>query len=190
MGEGDKGGSIYDESGLSYAGKEGDRRGIWFHRQAQVYLEDGNRQQGDIEAFYCDSVSTPLVNWPGEYDSNDQKGERHTHGVLTYYYNGKLCDEITSKKDPTIVRANATAGSIADPSTVIMYAESYKYYKRAQLMPYRNSEKGNYHYNTREYFGKVHNGGTTGNSVMCDGSVASFSNNQYYRDYWRYGIEN
>ena len=184
IGDDDNGGGNYWEAGISDWAPNESRYGMWFSRQALAYLEhDIGRKPGDIHIFYCDSVTDTLVNWTNE------AAERKTHGVLSYYYNGKLCDEVKSQKDLTRVRANATVGSVGDPSTVIMYSEANKYYKRNQLMPKRNSTKSNYYYTPKSMFGVVHNGKTTGNAVMCDGSVASLPNRAYWTEPQRFGIE-
>ncbi len=184
-GDDDKGGCNYWESGFNLWGPGEEREGKWFARQALLYLEhDNKRTPGDIKAFYCDSVTVCLVT---SWATNSE--EKKNYGVLNYYYNGKLCDQVVSKSDLKVVRPNATVGSISDPSTIIMYSEANQYYKRTQLMPKRNASRADYYYTPRAMFGLVHNGGTTSNAVMCDGSVASLNNNQYYYEYWRYGIE-
>ena len=187
IGSGDAGGTIYDESGFNMWQPGAGRYGRWFARQAMLYLEgDPNRLPGDINNFYCDSVTTTLVNWTAEAT------ERPNYGILSYYYNGKLCDQVTSTSNLTIVRANATIGSVLNPSQMIMYAESNKYYKRAQLMPRRNSGKssikGLIGTPPNQLLGTAHGGGTRGNAVIYDGSVESLPAKEYLNAS-RYGLE-
>ena len=183
IGSGDAGGTIYDESGFNLWQPNAARYGRWFARQALLYAEgDVNRSAGDITIFLCDSVSELLTSWAAEAT------ERPNYGALSYYYNGLLCDRVG-----TTTRANATIGSVKDPSSMIMYAESKKYYKRQQLMPRRNTGSistvktlvgsGN-----NQLFGTTHGGGSRGNAVMCDGSVASLSKNAYFEAH-RYGLD-
>jgi len=180
-GSGNYGGTQYDDSGFNMWMPGYSRYGVWFARQACLYLElDNKRTPGDITAFYCDSVTTCLTSTP----MTDQ--QRKDYGVLTYYYNGKLCDEIDSSGNT--VRANATIGSVADPSTMIMYAGAAKYYRRANLLPARSWNSSQTNMNTKGSFGLVHSGGTTSNAVMCDGSVESFNNKQF-QEKKRYGFE-
>ncbi len=179
-GSGDYGGTQYDDSGFNMWMPGYSRYGVWFARQACLYLElDNKRTPGDITAFYCDSVTTCLTSTP----MTDQ--QRKDYGVLTYYYNGKLCDEIDGDKT---VRANATIGSVADPSTMIMYAGANKYYRRAQLMPARSWTSSQTNMNVKALYGLVHSGGTTSNAVMCDGSVEALNNKQFLEKK-RYGFE-
>ena len=180
-GSGNYGGTQYDDSGFNMWMPGYSRYGVWFARQACLYLElDNKRTPGDITAFYCDSVTTCLTSTP----MTDQ--QRKDYGVLTYYYNGKLCDEIDGSGNT--VRANATIGSVADPSTMIMYAGAAKYYRRANLLPARSWNSSQTNMNTKGSFGLVHSGGTTSNAVMCDGSVESFNNKQF-QEKKRYGFE-
>ena len=182
-GSGNYGGTQYDDSGFNMWMPGYARYGQWFARQACLYLElDNKRTPGDINAFYCDSVTTCLTSTP----MTDQ--QRKDYGILTYYYNGKLCDEIKSSTDTTIVRPNATVGSVADPSTMIMYAGAAKYYKRAQLMPARSWTLSQTNMNIKNNFGLVHNGGTTGNATMCDGSVITLNNKEFQQKKY-YGYE-
>ena len=182
-GSGNYGGTQYDDSGFNMWMPGYSRYGQWFARQACLYLElDASRTPGDINAFYCDSVTTCLTSTP----LTDQ--QRKDYGVLTYYYNGKLCDEIASSTDTTLVRANATIGSVADPSTMIMYAGAAKYYKRAQLMPARSWTLSQTNMNIKNNFGLVHNGGTTSNATMCDGSVSTLNNKEFQQKKY-YGYE-
>ena len=178
---GNYGGSQYDETGFNQWGVGQGREGKWFARQALLYLEpDFNRTPGDITAFYCDSVTTCLTTTPMSAQ------DRIDYGVLTYYYNGKLCDQVDGTKT---VRPNATVGSVGDPSTMIMYAEANKFYHRAQLLPARSwTTSSEINPNCGGLFGLVHNGGKTGNAVMCDGSVEALNNAQY-KELKRYGLE-
>ena len=183
LGSGDYGGGQYDESGFNMWMPGYTRYGQWFARQACLYLElDNKRTPGDINAFYCDSVTTCLTST----DLTAQ--QRKDYGVLTYYYNGKLCDEIKSKTDPTLVRPNATIGSVADPSTMVMYAGAAKYHRRAQLMPARSWTLSQTNMNIKNNFGLVHNGGTTSNATMCDGSVSTLNNKEFQQKKY-YGYE-
>lgn len=190
IGAGDNGGTIYDETGFNMWQPGAARYGRWFARQAMLYLEgDPNRTPGEITNFYCDSVSEVLTTW------NNEEYERIHYGVLSYYYNGKLCDQITSKSDPTIIRRNATIGSVKNPSSNIMYAEAKKYFKRAQLMPRRNTSKSSSSLKgalggdpPNQLLGSLHGGGTRGNAAMCDGSVESLATKEY-RNPARYGLD-
>ena len=183
MGSGDAGGTIYDESGFNQWEPTSKKYGRWFARQAMLYLEgDPKRLPGDITNFICDSVSTTLVKWDAEAT------ERPNYGVLSYYYNGRLCDRIG-----TTTRANATIGSVKDPASMIMYAESKKYYKRQQLMPRRNTAsistvKTLIGSGDSQLLGTTHGGGTRGNAVMCDGSVASLAKKAYHEAKY-YGLD-
>ena len=192
FGLGNAGGSIYDESGFSYWKPNEKRYGRWFARQAMLYLEgDPNRSPGEITNFYCDSVSELLQKWDSEAT------DRISSGVLSYYYNGKLCDQVTvsDSKITAVQRANATIGSVKNPSGNIMYAESKKYYKRAQLMPRRNTSKSSSSLKgalggdpPNQLLGSLHGGGTRGNAAMCDGSVESLATKEY-RNPARYGLD-
>ena len=183
LGLGDAGGSIYDESGFNCWEPGGKHYGRWFARQAMLYLEgDPRRSPGEITNFYCDSVSELLQKWA------DEATERVSYGVLTYYYNGRLCDRVGETTRP-----NATTGSVKDPSSMIMYAESKKYYKRQQLMPRRSTSsistvKKLIGTGDDQLLGTTHGGGTRGNAVMCDGSVASLAKKAYHEAKY-YGLD-
>ncbi|MBE6402851.1 MAG: prepilin-type N-terminal cleavage/methylation domain-containing protein [Lentisphaerae bacterium] len=182
-GLGDAGGTIYDESGFNQWEPTSKKYGLWFARQAMLYLEgDPKRKPGDITNFICDSVSKTLVKWDAEAT------DRPNYGVLSYYYNGRLCDRIG-----TTTRANATIGSVKDPASMIMYAESNKYYKRQQLMPRRNTSsistiKNLVGTGDDQLLGTTHGGGSRGNAVMCDGSVASLAKKAYHEAKY-YGLD-
>ena len=182
IGDGNSGGSIYDQSGFSLWWKptsEDGRYGRWFARQALAYLEhDQSRLPKDIDAFYCQSSTEILV--PDKLN-RDQ-------GILNYYYNGKLCNEIDGSKKE--VRATATIGSVKDPSTMIMYGEAKKYMQRNQLMPRRDA-KTKTHLNNAGCnlnYGLLHGGGQRSNAVMCDGSVAALTNKEFL-ELKRYGLD-
>ena len=182
------GGSIYDESGFNMWQPGYSRYGKWFARQALLYLEgDPNRLPGEITNFYCDSVSVKLASWAKE------ETERRDYGVLSYYYNGKLCNQIDASDNE--VRRTATVGSVLNPSKMVMYSEASKYYKRAQLMPRRNTSSSASSIKgalggdpPNQLLGSLHGGGTRGNSTLCDGSVESLSTKEY-RNKTRYGFE-
>ncbi len=182
------GGSIYDESGFDKWKPGEEKYGRWFARQAMLYLEgDPNRSPGEITNFYCDSVSELLTTW------NNEATERKRYGVLSYYYNGKLCNQIDASDKE--IRRTATIGSVKDPSINVMYAEAKKYYKRAQLMPRRNTSKSSSSLKgalggdpPNQLLGSLHGGGTRGNAAMCDGSVESLATKEY-RNPARYGLD-
>lgn len=182
------GGTIYDDSGFNMWQPGYSRYGKWFARQAMLYLEgDPNRKPGEITNFYCDSVSEVLTTWGKEAT------ERIDYGVLSYYYNGKLCNQIDG--DGKELRRTATIGSVKNPSTNIIYAEAKKYYKRAQLMPRRNTSKSSSSLKgalggdpPNQLLGSLHGGGTRGNAAMCDGSVESLATKEY-RNPARYGLD-
>ena len=181
IGSGSYGGTQYDESGFNMWMPGYSRYGQWFARQACLYLElDDRRTPGDISAFRCDSVTTCLTN------TDMTPEQKRDYGILTYYYNGKLCDEIDGSGKT--IRPNATIGSVADPSTMIMYAGAAKYYRRANLLPARSWTASQTDTNVKGSYGLVHSGGTTSNAVMCDGSVESLNNKQF-REKSRYGFE-
>ena len=175
------GGTIYDDSGFNLWQPGQARYGIWFARQALLYLEaDQTRKPGDINAFYCDSVTQVLATWTAEAT------ERPNYGILSYYYNGKLCDEIDGSNK--VIRPSATIGSVAAPGTMIMYGEANKYYKRAQLLPRRSTAASGISGLIGVLYGSLHGGQTRSNAAMCDGSVATFTNKEF-KESKRYGLE-
>ena len=184
-------GSIYSDTGLrNWNTPASSEYGKFFARQALVYIEhDLTRKPGDINAFICDSVSKLLTSWSKE-DS-----ERPVYGALSYYYNGKLANELNS--DGTEKRATATIGSLSDPTTMIMYSDSNVYYRRCQLAARRNTSSsassinGGIGWDPKKntgLLGSLHGGETRSNAAMCDGSVASLSGKQF-AEKKRWGFE-
>ena len=180
------GGTCYDESGFNLWGPGEKRQGIWFARQALLYLEfDPGRSPGDIDAFYCESAYETIDKWVGNAEL--EKSERIDYGALSYNYNGRLCDEIDENNKE--IRHSATIGSVKDPSVMIMYGESKAYHKRAILLPRRNlTSQSAINSNPGAYYGLTHGGKTRSNAAMCDGSVESLTNKQF-KQLKRYGLD-
>ena len=182
-------GSIYcNDNGLRNWNNPGHAEyGKFFARQALVYLEnDLNRKPGDIYALYCDSVTDKLATWSTEAT------DRPKTGILSYYYNGRLCNELKAGVE---IRPTATIGSVANPTEMVMYSCSNKYYKRAQLAPRRNTSSSSingaisYNTNTKTgLLGELHGGRTRSNAAKVDGSVESLTSKQF-REAKRWGLD-
>ncbi len=157
------GGSVYDASGLNQWGPAQSRCNKWWARQVLLYIEpDQGRLPGDVNAFYCDSITEPYAAMTAAQITN--------YGKLSYCYNGQLCNQIDASGNE--VRPTALLGSIADPSGTAAFPEQDKYYLRAYLKPYRNSLESNYK-GAITYVGSAHSGGKRSNFGMSDGSVTS-----------------